>query len=69
MSRRVKYPDQLVARIKAAVGLGVPVKVIARISGVNPFTIRDYAAGRSRDDVEPDPMMGESLVALFRGET
>lgn len=65
----VKHPDELVARIKAAVSLGVPVKVIARFTNVSPATIADYSCGRSRSRVEPDPMMGESLFALFRGET
>lgn len=65
----MKYPDQLVARIKAACKAGIPQKLVARWANVPPLTVRDYAAGTKRSDVVPDPVMGESLEALIRGET
>lgn len=67
MASKVSHSDLLVARIRAAVGLGVPAKVVAGRLGIPFKTVRAYACGARRQDVEADPMFVHAFDALLKG--
>lgn len=68
MASKVSHSDLLVARIRAAVGLGIPTKVIACRVGISLATVRRYADGVRRQSVAADPMFVDAFDALLRGE-
>lgn len=68
MATRVTHPDQLVARIKGAVGLGIPTKVVARHANVPHSSVRSYATGARAAEVEPDKALTALFAAFMRGE-
>lgn len=63
--RNQKWPDEMVALVKAARGVGIRGKTIAYLTGVSENTICAWNRGAIRPEIEPDPQFRERLAALF----
>lgn len=61
------YPTRLIARVKALLGYGVPVKVVSRFTDIPPGTLAEWKCEACRAAVEPDQaFIDEVKLALFR---
>lgn len=67
MAAPVKHPAELIARVKAAVGMGIPVKVVAKHSQIPFGTVKYIVADQCRSDIEPDPVFAAMFEKLIRG--
>jgi len=61
----VKYPDELVARIKAGCQF-MDAKIVARCVNVPLATVQDICKGRRRCHIEPDREVVEALERVMR---
>lgn len=62
----MKYPTELVARIKAGC-LFMDAKIVARCVGVPLGTVQSICNGKRRTEVEPDRKVVEALERIVRG--
>lgn len=60
--------DVIVARIRAAGRLRINQKLIARLTGLSPGTIRNYVQGHTRSHIPPDDSAREFLRKWLLGQ-
>lgn len=72
IDRRKRYPDELVASVKAAAWLGIPRKVIAKATGVPLWAVKGWGRKKPhlhhnpRKAVRPDPQFAKRFASIFR---
>ena len=59
-----KYTRRTTAAVKAACAAGVPLKMVARVSGVPLHTLRPWTMGLAHKDVRPCPRWRDEFYRL-----
>lgn len=54
-------PRELVARVKGALELGIPAKVVSKLTGLSLETVRDIQKGKRRAAIPADPALLEAV--------
>lgn len=66
----MRYPRDLVARIKGALRAGLKPKQIAYLTKIDHETIKQWANGDARADVPPEDLhddIAQALLGRFNG--
>lgn len=62
------WPPGFVARVKAALFLGIPPKVISRLTEVPVGTLREWKRAGTRAAIEPEQSLIEEVKLALRKE-
>lgn len=60
------HPPELIAKVKALLNEGVPMKVLARWTGISPWTMVEWRRESVRVSIAPDGSIVQSLKLTLR---
>jgi hypothetical protein len=61
------FSDVMVARMKGAIGAGIPHKLVSHLTGASKSILGHYSRGSSRKDVAPDSTVVDKLREWLNG--
>ena len=64
-----RYSPEFIARVKAALNFGFPVKVLSRLVDVPAWTLVEWKREDSRATVEPNPEAIEEMRLAIKKES
>jgi transcriptional regulator with XRE-family HTH domain len=61
-----RHSIHIISKTKALmICCGMPVKVVARLTGISPNTLARWRAGARRSEVEPDQCLRDQIACLL----